>query len=86
MALRFVDGHRLNPVDDGLALDLRRLLPGLARRHLSRLEPREHERPAPLIGGDGITSGIGRQVQTGRRFGAAVTAVAIGGRNGLTLV
>ncbi len=83
MALRFLHGQRLNPVDDGLALGLRRLLPRLAGRHLSRLEPREHERPAPLIAGDGIAGGIGRQIETGRGLAAAMAGVAIGGEEGL---
>ncbi len=78
MACGLLGGHRLNPLDDRLNLSGRRTLPRLSGRHLPRLEPREHQIPPALIPDDGITIGIGRQIQSGRRLVAAVACEAIG--------
>ena len=78
MACGLVGRHRLNPLGDRLNLSGRRTLLRLSGRHLSRLEPREHQVPPALIPDDGITIGIGRQIQSGRRLVAAVASEAIG--------
>jgi hypothetical protein len=83
MAPCVLRADRLNPVDDRLTLDRRRLLSGLARRHFTRLETRDHEIPAVLISHHGVRRRIRRQIEAGRRLTPAVASVAIRLQNGL---
>ena len=78
MALRVLCPGPFNPVDDRLPLDWRRLLPGLAGRHLPGLEPRHHEIPVALVADDRILRRVRRQVEAGCRLVAAVAPVAVG--------
>ena len=83
MAPRILRADRLDPIDDGLPLGRRRLLSRLAGRHLSGLEPREDEIPAPLVARDRFLRAIRRQIESGRRLVAAVAPIAIGLQEGL---
>ena len=83
MAPRILRADRLDPIDDGLPLGRRRLLSLLAGRHLSGLEPREDEIPAPLVARDRFLRAIRRQIESGRRLAATVAPIAIGLQEGL---